>query len=764
MTGVDMTSSIQLTRLTMANNFTKAVQFGAESMISVRRLGEFFALPEIGETEGDDGPTGASAAGESMAMLPSRRPSKAAIPMARNPSNRSLPPGMSPSISQNLGNSSAGDSPMVVVRGATFAWDVAVSTGMAKPAAAKGPEPVRQQNDGPMPVQSRALNFSIVPARRGGRPTNTGLVNFDPSAVPEQPPSNGASAPAPPLAKTVKGSTTSLVHVPKLRTILSDITLELKPGTLTAIVGPVGAGKSSSILAILGEMVTQRGFVKVNTDKVAYCPQAPWIVSGTVRDNIVFGGEYDEAKFNQVVADCALTRDLTLLPKGADSLIGERGVTLSGGQKARLSLARAVYHDADLYLLDDPLSAVDAAVGRHLFENTILARLTREKKRAVLLVTHQLQFVKHADQILVLEDGHIASRGTWADIVGDPDDPVGTPFIEVLKEFEKNAENGMDVDFDDLAEKRDGEEHQDNVQVVINEPDSEREEDDEDEDLLEDDEAEEELGKNEGTMRIERLSAAPKTPTGMARRLSLAPLPSNIDLVPLTVSDSKKKVVDGQNGTSGELPNGSGSEAPAAKSKTGEASKDEGNKEFVSEDRAVGSVKGGIYLDYFRRGGGPFAVIFLLAFLAIGEALRVSCDWWLSHWTSLSAVDQRDPRNMAIYGGLVAALMFVSLTRAFAFYTITIGSSNKLSRDALRSVLLSPLIWHQTNPHGRVLNRFCETRTETSSSACVNLLHFHLYHPPLFSQGPQSNRRNAATHAFRFSSSKQAWSFWSSLL
>lgn len=712
------------------------MQFGAESLISAKRLTEFMELPEIGDDQNEGTSTsaaaGANGSTDNIPMTPqppARRPSKAAIPVsARSASMQSLGSPVSPQSpngSQYLGlpgqQQQQGPDvtkPVVEVINGTFAWDVAVSQGGAtgKPAAGDGAN--KQRNDGPMPVQARQMNFSIVPARRRGNRANTGLVLDDPSPIPAEPPSgNGAAAgtakPAD-LSKTAKGSTTSLIHVPKLRTILHDMTLQLKPGQLTAIVGPVGAGKSSTILAILGEMISQGGAVKMNTEHVAYCPQAPWIVSGTVRDNIVFGGEYDEDKFNQVVADCALTRDLELLPKGAESLIGERGVTLSGGQKARLSLARAVYHDADLFLLDDPLSAVDASVGRHLFEKTILGRLTRERKKAVLLVTHQLQFVKHADQILVLEDGKINVRGTWSEIVGDPSDKtnIGTPFIEVLKEFEKNADSGMDVDIDDLAMPG----NEDSMpEKIVDEDDDESS----DEEIPLADEEEEELGKSEGTMRVERLAA----PRQVVRRLSLAPHPSNLPEDPMNLpdvrpskSEKEKALVPADTAATA---NGSKESKPAAKD-----AKDDSHKEFVSEDRAVGSVKGGIYLEYFRRGGGRFAIVFLLIFMSIGEALRVSCDWWLSHWTSLSPQDQRDPRNMGIYGALVASLMTVALTRSFGFYWMTIGSSAQLSKDALHCVLGAPLWWMQVNPHGRVLNRFSKDLNQVDEMLPLTLFDF----------------------------------------
>ena len=150
---------------------------------------------------------------------------------------------------------------------------------------------------------------------------------------------------------------------------------------------------------ILRELSAVKGTYKV-VGKVAYSSQEPWIFSGTVRQNILCGLEYDLKRYKKVIKACALEKDFSLFPNGDSTLIGERGVSLSGGQKARVNLARALYIDADIYLLDDPLSAVDTHVGRHLFDKAINSYL-RGKIR--VLVTHQLQYLMEVDQILILK-------------------------------------------------------------------------------------------------------------------------------------------------------------------------------------------------------------------------------------------------------------------------------------------------------------------------------------------------------------------------
>uniref|UniRef100_A0A8D2LSJ7 Cystic fibrosis transmembrane conductance regulator n=1 Tax=Varanus komodoensis TaxID=61221 RepID=A0A8D2LSJ7_VARKO len=186
----------------------------------------------------------------------------------------------------------------------------------------------------------------------------------------------------------------------KVSTTLQNISFTVRPGELLIVIGPVGAGKSSLLSAILGELSPNKGFIDVR-GRIAYVSQQPWVFSGTVRNNILFGKEYHKEKYEKVLRACALKKDMELLKDGDLTMIGDRGATLSGGQKARVNLARAVYQDADIYLLDDPLSAVDAEVSRHLFEKCICQAL---HKKLCILVTHQLQYLQAANQILILKE------------------------------------------------------------------------------------------------------------------------------------------------------------------------------------------------------------------------------------------------------------------------------------------------------------------------------------------------------------------------
>ncbi|KAH9523860.1 Multidrug resistance-associated protein 1 [Bulinus truncatus] len=207
---------------------------------------------------------------------------------------------------------------------------------------------------------------------------------------------------------------------------LKNITLTVPKGQLVAIVGQVGSGKSSLISAILGDMEKRRGTI-ARKGTLAYVPQQAWIQNATVRDNILFGKSFRERKYKTVVAACELERDFSILTAGDQTEIGEKGINLSGGQKQRVSVARAVYQDSDIYLLDDPLSAVDSHVGKALFDNVIGPHgLLKDKTR--ILVTHGVHFLPQVDVIVVMNEGQISEVGSYEELLAHDG-----PFARFLK-------------------------------------------------------------------------------------------------------------------------------------------------------------------------------------------------------------------------------------------------------------------------------------------------------------------------------------------
>ena len=185
------------------------------------------------------------------------------------------------------------------------------------------------------------------------------------------------------------------------RKALRNISFSVTRGQLLVVTGPVGSGKSSLLMAILRELPTLNGRVSVN-GRIAYLSQMSWVFSGTIRDNILFGRSFEPNRYQEIVEVCCMQTDFHNFPQGDLTEIGHRGVSLSGGQRARVSLARALYSDADIYLLDDPLSAVDAKVGKHLFDRCICGFLSG---RTRVFVTHQLDYLTHLDNIIVLSEG-----------------------------------------------------------------------------------------------------------------------------------------------------------------------------------------------------------------------------------------------------------------------------------------------------------------------------------------------------------------------
>nr|GEX66823.1 ABC transporter C family member 3-like [Tanacetum cinerariifolium] len=204
---------------------------------------------------------------------------------------------------------------------------------------------------------------------------------------------------------------------------LKDINIRVNHGMRVAVCGTVGSGKSSLLSCILGEVSKVSGSVKVEGTK-AYVAQSPWIQSGKIEDNILFGREMDRERYDKVLEACSLKKDLEVLSFGDQTVIGERGINLSGGQKQRIQIARALYQDADIYLFDDPFSAVDAHTGSHLFKECMLQFLD---SKTVIYITHQVEFLPAADLILVLRDGRITQAGKYNDILDS-----GSDFMELV--------------------------------------------------------------------------------------------------------------------------------------------------------------------------------------------------------------------------------------------------------------------------------------------------------------------------------------------
>ncbi|XP_062563100.1 probable multidrug resistance-associated protein lethal(2)03659 [Armigeres subalbatus] len=198
---------------------------------------------------------------------------------------------------------------------------------------------------------------------------------------------------------------------------LDNLNVDIPRGKLVGIVGAIGSGKSSILQAILGELPLESGRI-VRNETVSYVSQEPWLFAGSIRQNILFGIAMDRKRYKKVIHVCALEADFEQFPDGDETLVGERGISLSGGQKARICLARAVYKQSGMYLMDDPLSAVDAHVAKHLFDLCIGDKGYLGRQGATrILITHQVHFLVEADWVIVMNDGKIEAQGTPHDLM-----------------------------------------------------------------------------------------------------------------------------------------------------------------------------------------------------------------------------------------------------------------------------------------------------------------------------------------------------------
>jgi ABC-type multidrug transport system fused ATPase/permease subunit len=227
---------------------------------------------------------------------------------------------------------------------------------------------------------------------------------------------------------------------------LKDLDIAIGRKELVAVIGGVGSGKSSLLGALAGDMRKTKGDVTIGASR-AFCPQYAWIQNATVRENIIFGKEFNQAWYDKVVDACALRPDLEMLPNGDMTEIGERGITVSGGQKQRMNIARAIYFNADIVLMDDPLSAVDAHVGRHIMDNAICGLL---KDKCRILATHQLHVLSRCDRIIWIDEGRVRAVDTFDKLMAENE---GFQKLMTMTASEEEKEDEDEADDEDEVEE-----------------------------------------------------------------------------------------------------------------------------------------------------------------------------------------------------------------------------------------------------------------------------------------------------------------------
>ncbi|XP_058792374.1 multidrug resistance-associated protein 1 isoform X5 [Phymastichus coffea] len=439
--------------------------------------------------------------------------------------------------------------------------------------------------------------------------------------------------------------------------VLRNINLQIKPGQLVAVVGTVGSGKSSLISAMLGEMEKLSG--RVNTKgSIAYVSQQAWIQNATLQNNILFGKPLEKALYHRVVEACALTPDLKVLPAGDQTEIGEKGINLSGGQKQRVSLARAVYNNSDIYFLDDPLSAVDSHVGKHIFENLIGPKGLMRKKTRVL-VTHGITYLPEVDNIIVLKDGQISESGTYKELL-EKRGAFADFLVQHLQEVKSEEE-----ETEDLAEIKQR--------------------------------LESTIGSEELQQRISQ--ARTKLSGSISESGSIG------DRKSLNGSLHRQHSTDSQQSGSPLRSNSTVKEKEQAQYKTGE-------KLIETEKAETGSVKWKVYSHYLKSIGW-FLALSTIIMNAVFQSFSIGSNMWLSEWSddkSLHNKSTYDPSKQKIYLGIYGALGLGQATFVLlAQLTMAIGclrSSNLLHYMLLFGILRSPIGFFDTTPSGRLLNRF----------------------------------------------------------
>ena len=438
---------------------------------------------------------------------------------------------------------------------------------------------------------------------------------------------------------------------PSLTPSLKQLKLRLASGQLTMVAGAVGCGKSSLLSALLGEMHATKGSSVTRTPgSLSFVAQTPFIVNETVRENICFGLPLDEQLYQRVVHACALLPDLKILPGGDMTQIGEKGVNLSGGQKARISLARACYAQASVVLLDDPLSAVDAHVGKHLFRHVlgrrgILAGATR------VLVTHQTQFLPLADQIIVMEAGCVAHTGTYPQLR-----EAGVDLTALKGEQHNSLENDEEVDWADIV----GEIQQ---------------------------------------------SPAPTPPQPARRGVpgAAAGAPAGAPSLAPVAEGGKGAAKNGAGGAETSVQEGDRKRDNAGSQLTQQEERAEGR---VSRHVVLsyGRFMGGPV--------GLWAVLFLVFLLCTDRAAIVFTDAWLAMW--IDADDVNDlAKYLPVYIGVALAATGLVYVRSWiTMVAMGVRAAKTLYERVTSSVLAAPMAFFEATPTGRILNRFTSD-TET---------------------------------------------------
>ncbi|XP_051056069.1 ATP-binding cassette sub-family C member 3 [Phodopus roborovskii] len=447
---------------------------------------------------------------------------------------------------------------------------------------------------------------------------------------------------SPGYAITVHNGTFTWIH--DLPPTLHSLNFQIPKGALVAVVGPVGCGKSSLVSALLGEMEKLEGTVCVK-GSVAYVPQQAWIQNCTLQENVLFGQPMNPKRYQQALETCALMTDLDVLPGGDQTEIGEKGINLSGGQRQRVSLARAVYSNANIFLLDDPLSAVDSHVAKHIFDQVIgpegvLAGKTR------VLVTHGISFLSQTDFIIVLADGQVSEMGHYSALLQH-----NGCFANFLRNY------ALDEDQEDLEAFQDADE-----EVLLFE------------DTLS---THTDLTDNEPSMYEVRKQ--------FMRQMSSMSSEGENQNRPVSkrhMNPSEKKMQVTKAKEAGAL--------------------------IKDETVETSNVKMSVFWDYAKSVGLHTTIAICLLY-AGQSAASIGANIWLSAWANDTVVDGRQnntSQRLGVYATLGILQGILVMLSAFTMVVGSVQAARLLHSALLHNKIRSPQSFFDTTPSGRILNRF----------------------------------------------------------
>ncbi|XP_047368141.1 multidrug resistance-associated protein 1 isoform X1 [Vespa velutina] len=441
---------------------------------------------------------------------------------------------------------------------------------------------------------------------------------------------------------------------------LKNINMNIEQGQLVAVVGSVGSGKSSLISAFLGEMEKLNG--RVNTKgSIAYVSQQAWIQNATLQDNVLFGKPLNKALYNRVIDACMLGPDLQMLPAGDQTEIGEKGINLSGGQKQRVALARAVYNESDIYFLDDPLSAVDAHVGKHIFENVVGPSGLLKKKTRVH-ITHDIVYLPEVDNIFVLKDGEITESGTYKQLM-DKRGAFAEFLMQHLQEVGNlHTDDGSDPDLHEIKQQ---------------------------------------LESKMGTQELqEKLTRA-------RSRISESQSESGSITDRRSLNGSLKRQYSTESQQSGNYLTGNNiKEKGVLQPKIGE-------KLIEVEKAETGSVKWKVYSHYLKSIGW-FLSISTIVMNAVFQSFSIGSNIWLSAWSNdnMTSADGKSINDEAkrdmylgVYGALGLGQGLTVLGTAFFAAKGMVIASTCLFQKTMCHVLHNPMSFFDQTPTGRILSR-----------------------------------------------------------